>query len=178
MYTSSLPGLRSLNFSTASEIASAAPEPLPWVTKRKPWSMAAFNVFRLSCGEPLLSNPTISNFTPAGLFLPDRRSATNCQLLSWFCPTLANGPDRGSMKAMRTVWPAVSFGGADCCACALTPQARRTANVTWLIAVYIDVSRWFRQGAGYLFCAVQRSGIARKVARCYRARDNHVPGSL
>src|SRR3954470_22806274 len=66
--------------------------------------MAALSVFRLSCGEPLLSKPTTSNLTPAG-FLPDSFSAANCQLLSWFWPTLANGPDSGSMKAIRTVSP-------------------------------------------------------------------------
>src|SRR4029079_8013990 len=66
--------------------------------------MAALSVLRLSCGEPLLSKPTTSNLTPAG-FLPESFSAANCQLLSWFWPTLANGPERGSMNAMRTVSP-------------------------------------------------------------------------
>src|SRR3954469_8587187 len=73
--------------------------------------MAAFSVFRLSCGEPLLSKPTTSNFAPEGL-LPEKCSAANCQLLSWFWPTLANGPDSGSMNAVRIVSPLPAAGAA------------------------------------------------------------------
>ena len=64
--------------------------------------MAAFSVFRLSCGEPLLSNDTISNCGAFGFVLLSF-SAENCQLFSWFWPTLAKGPDSGSMKAIFTV---------------------------------------------------------------------------
>src|SRR3954463_3673129 len=73
--------------------------------------MAAFSVFRLSCGEPLLSKPTTSNFAPDGV-LPEKCSAAYCQLLSWFWPTLANGPDSGSMNAIRIVSPLPAAGVA------------------------------------------------------------------
>ena len=94
--------------------------------------MAAFSVFRLSCGEPLLSKPTTSNLTPAG-FLPDSFSAANCQLLSWFWPTLAKGPDSGSMKAILTVSPF--------CAKA-APAAKTAAEAATILSVnFIEVSR-------------------------------------
>src|SRR3954464_11565038 len=73
--------------------------------------MAAFRVFRLSCGEPLLSKPTTSNFAPDGV-LPEKCSAAYCQLLSWFWPTLAKGPDSGSMNAIRIVSPLPAAGAA------------------------------------------------------------------
>src|SRR6476620_1517487 len=125
--------------------------------------MAAFSVFRLSCGEPLLSKPTTSNFAPDGV-LPEKCSAANCQLLSWFWPTLANGPDRGSMKAMRIVSPLAPAAGAAAAlvaaglagvACAKAKPAPVTAStaatVTCLKANMIDVSCRFGMRAGYDF---------------------------
>ena len=67
--------------------------------------MAALRLFRLSCGEALLSKATNSNFTPAEFFLLNC-SALNCQLFNWFWPILAKGPESGSMKAIFTVSPA------------------------------------------------------------------------
>src|SRR5512138_1030139 len=58
----------------------------------------------LSCGLSLLSIGTISNLTPAGLFLL-KCSAMNCQLLIWFCPTGAISPDNGSTQPILTVSP-------------------------------------------------------------------------
>src|SRR4051812_5514381 len=106
--------------------------------------MAALSVFRLSCGEPLLSKPTTSNFTPAGV-LPDSFSAANCQLLSWFWPTLANGPDSGSMKAMRTVSPF--------CANAAPAVTNRAAAATIFIEYFIGclLCGWQRQRAAYKY---------------------------
>jgi hypothetical protein len=43
-YSTSLPGLRSLYLLTASISDAAAPEPLPWVMKRMPWSIAALQL--------------------------------------------------------------------------------------------------------------------------------------
>jgi hypothetical protein len=62
---------------TASDSASATDEPLPWMMYRAPWSMAAFNAFRLSAGLSLLSMGVTSNFTPAGLPAPLNFSAKN-----------------------------------------------------------------------------------------------------
>ncbi|MCY1303677.1 hypothetical protein D9M69_572370 [compost metagenome] len=67
------------------------------------WSIACFRMVRLSCGDSLLSKPTTSNLcAPAQPFWL-ATSATNCQLLSWFCPTGAISPESGSMKAIFTV---------------------------------------------------------------------------
>src|SRR4051812_36387467 len=125
--------------------------------------MAAFNVLRLSCGEPLLSKPTTSNFAPEGV-LPEKCSAAYCQLLSWFWPTLAKGPDRGSMNAMRTVSPlpaaagaavalaAAGLAGVACANARPAPvRARIAATVTCLKANMIDVSCRFGMRAGYDF---------------------------
>src|SRR5690349_18334558 len=69
-----------------------------------PWSVAALNAFRLSVGESLLSMPTISNLTPAGLIALNF-SMANFQLLSWLLPTGAIRPESGSIQAILTTWP-------------------------------------------------------------------------
>ncbi len=51
-----------------------------------------------------MSNGTISNFTPAGLFLL-KYSAMNWKLLIWFWPTGAIRPVSGSIQATLTVSP-------------------------------------------------------------------------
>ena len=79
-----------------------------------PWSAADLSRFSASCGELLLSMPTISNLTPAGFLAPEKCSATSCQVRSWFWPTLANGPERPSIMAILTVspfWAKAPVGG-------------------------------------------------------------------
>ena len=66
--------------------------------------MAACSAFTVSCGLSLLSNETISNFTPAGLFLL-KRSARNWKPRSWFWPVAAVMPVRASIQAIFTVSP-------------------------------------------------------------------------
>ena len=80
-----------------------------------PWSVADLSAFRLSVGESLLSMPTISNFTPAGLFALNF-SIMNCQLFSWLLPTGAIRPESGSIQAILTTWPSSGLAPALACA--------------------------------------------------------------
>ncbi|MNT59361.1 hypothetical protein D3C72_1968650 [compost metagenome] len=66
--------------------------------------MAERRALVVSWGLSLLSMPMISNLTPAGFFLLNS-SAMNWKLLSWFVPTAAIRPDRGSSQAIFTVSP-------------------------------------------------------------------------
>src|SRR3954470_10942607 len=128
-----------------------------------PWSIADFSAVRLSCGEPLLSKATNSNLTPAGFFAS--WSAVNCQLLSWFWPTLANGPDSGSMKAMRTVSPF----------CANAAPAATTMAVTAIVlSVYFMAVSFAVQTARRVAFFVQCTGQGMPVrpGRGYRRGDS------
>src|SRR5258706_5599583 len=71
-----------------------------------PWSVADLNTVKLSCGDSLLSNGTISNFTPGAQFSLLARSTMNWNLLIWMSPTGPSKPESGSINATRTVSPA------------------------------------------------------------------------
>src|SRR5262245_59894107 len=96
-YSTSLPGLRSLYLVTQSESAAATEVPLPWVMMRAPASTAFCTCTRLSCGLVLLSKGRISNFLPAAPPLALSSSARNWKVLRPTSPTVAPGPERGSM---------------------------------------------------------------------------------
>ena len=91
-----LSALRSLCLSTASEMAWATPELLPWKTKWMPSPITFLSWIRLSCGLTLLSKGTISicrpRTTPARLMA----SAAKRNCLRPFSPVAANGPESGS----------------------------------------------------------------------------------
>jgi hypothetical protein len=83
----------------------------------------------------------------------------NCQLLSWFCPTLANGPDSGSMNAMRTVSP--FCGGLRPARLRASAQAAPIGDraIAYSDGEFHGCLLVSQQRAGYKFCAVQRSGL-------------------
>src|SRR5436305_14405691 len=95
-----------------------------------PWSVADLRAFRLSVGDSLLSMPTISNLTPAGL-LALNFSAANFQLFSWLLPTGPIRPESGSIQAILTTWPssglAAQAGEASAAATA-APSVRLNAR--------------------------------------------------
>ena len=66
--------------------------------------MAERSTAVVSCGLSLLSSGMISNFTPEAFFLLNS-SAISWKVLSWFVPTAAIRPDRGSIQPIFTVSP-------------------------------------------------------------------------
>src|SRR6478672_7888493 len=80
-----------------------------------PWSVADLSALRLSVGDSLLSMPTTSNFTPAGL-LALNFSIRNCQLFSWLLPTGPIRPESGSIHAILTTSPWSGLAPALACA--------------------------------------------------------------
>ncbi|MNS97099.1 hypothetical protein D3C72_1314220 [compost metagenome] len=96
---SSLPGLRWFQRATASTSAVTTDEPEPPVTiALAPWSMAACSALWLSCAESLLSNCSSCSFMPPSTPpLALMSSMAYCVCISISSPTLANGPDSGSM---------------------------------------------------------------------------------
>src|SRR5471032_3040690 len=77
------------------------------------WSRADFRLLSDSAWLTLLSNGTISNLTPAGLFLLNS-SARYWKLLSWFWPMGAIRPDSGSIQAILTVSPFCANAATGC----------------------------------------------------------------
>src|SRR5438105_11497764 len=170
MYSTSWPGLRSLCLLTASTSAPAEPEPSPCVTKRMFWSMADLSAVSDSAGLTLLSNGTISNFTPAGLFLLNR-SARYWKVLSWFWPMGAIRPDSGSIQPILTVSPFCAKATPGCSA--RPASARMEANARGLLRKVMAVSPWSPRGSrSWLTLAQRRAGALRDYPEgACRARD-------
>ena len=95
----SLPGLRWLWRAAACTSAVTTDEPEPPVTiALAPWSMAACSALWLSCAESLLSNCSSCSLVPLSTPpLALMSSMAYCVWVSISSPTLANGPDSGSM---------------------------------------------------------------------------------
>src|ERR1700712_1428758 len=108
------------------------------------WSRADFRLFSDSAGLTLLSNGTISNFTPAGLFLLNS-SARYWKLFSWFWPMGAIRPDSGSIQAILTVSPFCANAAPGCSA--RQDRARAAASARGLVRNVMSLSpmapRWF-----------------------------------
>src|SRR4051812_23695565 len=94
------------------------------------WSMADFSAVSDSAGLTLLSNGTISNFTPAALFLLNS-SARYWKVLSSFWPMGAIRPDSGSIQPILTVSPFCAKAAFGCNA--RQASARVEANARGLL---------------------------------------------
>src|ERR1700712_2059080 len=101
------------------------------------WSRADFRLFSDSAGLTLLSNGTISNFTPAGLFLLNS-SARYWKLFSWFCPMGAIRPDSGSIQAILTVSPFCANAAPGCSA--RKDRARVAASASGFLESVMSLS--------------------------------------
>jgi hypothetical protein len=88
-------------FQRATDCTSAVTtdEPEPPVTMAfAPWSMAACSALWLSCAESLLSNCSSCSFVPPSTPpLALMSSMAYCVCISISSPTLAKGPESGSM---------------------------------------------------------------------------------
>jgi len=106
--------------------------------------MADFSAVSDSAGLTLLSNGTISNFTPAGLFLLNS-SARYWKLLSWFWPMGAIRPDSGSIQPILTVSPFCANAAPGCSA--RQASASVEANARGFFRNVMALSPWAPRGS-------------------------------
>ena len=98
-----------------------------------PWSVADFSTVTLSCGEPLPSKGTTSNFGSVAALRALSCATTSRNCLSEPSPACANGPDSTSMKAIFTVSAAVARAGT---------QASQAASVIQRTRDRVGVMGW------------------------------------